>query len=146
MELSNVLDDPYNPRRKQELGHRVPCFEMSFGKTSGCGKLLRAFTTTPIWKHFGGTRLIAVPNGNNVKDWTIRSAIIYIRLVGYDNHSEIGKTSVCNEGLTTLNMLKVRSAPLGNLWDFIGDEYAHAPECISRNRTKTSGGNPLSND
>ena len=58
-----------------------------FATFSNCGKLLRAFTTTLIWKHIRGTRLIAEcdllrrcttrkswasPNGNNVKDWTIR--------------------------------------------------------------------------
>ena len=36
------------------------------------GELLRALTTTPKWKLLGGTRLIAVPNGNKVRDWTIR--------------------------------------------------------------------------
>ena len=37
------------------------------------GNHLRAFTTTCHWKQFQGTRLIAEPNGNNVKDWAIRS-------------------------------------------------------------------------
>jgi len=36
------------------------------------GKLLRALTTTFVRKLAKGTRLIAEPNGNNVKDWTIR--------------------------------------------------------------------------
>ena len=36
------------------------------------GELLRALTTTFTWKLVKGTRLIAEPNGNNVKDWTIR--------------------------------------------------------------------------
>jgi hypothetical protein len=36
------------------------------------GKSLRAFTTTLNWKLLRGTRLIAVPNGKNVKDWVIR--------------------------------------------------------------------------
>lgn len=30
------------------------------------GNPLRAQTTTSTWKHIGGTRLIAVPNGKNV--------------------------------------------------------------------------------
>lgn len=37
------------------------------------GDTLRAFTTTFIWKHLKGTRLIAEPNGKKVKDWAIRS-------------------------------------------------------------------------
>ena len=37
------------------------------------GKALRAFTTTSVSKVSGGTRLIAGSNGNNVKDWVIRS-------------------------------------------------------------------------
>ena len=37
------------------------------------GDTLRALTTTLIWKHLRGTRLIAEPNGNKVKDWAIRS-------------------------------------------------------------------------
>jgi hypothetical protein len=36
------------------------------------GKLLRALATTFARKRVEGTRLIAEPNGNNVKDWTIR--------------------------------------------------------------------------
>jgi hypothetical protein len=40
---------------------------------SKCGKTLKTFTTTLSWKHYRGTRLITVPNGNNVKDWVIRS-------------------------------------------------------------------------
>ena len=38
-----------------------------------CEKPLRAFTTTLISKGIRGTRLIAEPNGKNVKDWAIRS-------------------------------------------------------------------------
>ena len=50
-------------------------------------------------------------------------------MVGHDNHSEIGKTSVCNEGLAILNMLKVRSAPLGNFGDFM-EMNMHLPQDI----------------
>jgi DNA-directed RNA polymerase beta' subunit len=42
------------------------------GKTPGCGNLLRALTTTLVWKLIRGTRLIVVPNGKKVKDWKIR--------------------------------------------------------------------------
>lgn len=38
-----------------------------------CGKLLRVLTTTLLRKLCKGTRSMAVPNGNNVKNWTIRS-------------------------------------------------------------------------
>lgn len=37
------------------------------------GKLLRALTTTLVLKNACGTRLNAVPNSNNVRDWTIRN-------------------------------------------------------------------------
>jgi hypothetical protein len=67
-----------SPLRQQEYIHKKNMlvkfshlFE-KFATLSNCGKLLRAFTTTLIWKHLRGTRLIAVPNGKNVKDWTIR--------------------------------------------------------------------------
>ena len=38
-------------------------------------KFLRAFTTTLLWKHFKGPRLIVVPNGKKVKDWIISSQV-----------------------------------------------------------------------
>jgi hypothetical protein len=66
-----------SPSRQQEYIHKknmlvkISLSEI-FATLSNCGKLLRAFTTTLIWKHLRGTRLIAVPNGKNVKDWTIR--------------------------------------------------------------------------
>ena len=43
------------------------------GKTVGCGDVLTASSTTPLGKLCGGTRLIAVPNGNKLEDWIIRS-------------------------------------------------------------------------
>ena len=39
---------------------------------SNCGKPLRAFTTTFIWRQIKGTRFMVEPNGKNVKDWAIR--------------------------------------------------------------------------
>ena len=39
-----------------------------FGEPAGCGDTLRASSTTPFSKEFGGTRLIAVPNGNKLED------------------------------------------------------------------------------
>lgn len=46
------------------------------GETACSGNLLRALTTTLVWKHSRGTQVIPVPNGNKVKDWTIRSVIL----------------------------------------------------------------------
>jgi hypothetical protein len=40
-----------------------------------CGKVRKILTTTPHWKQCRGTRLIADPNGNNVKIWMIRSQV-----------------------------------------------------------------------
>ena len=46
---------------------------MYIGDTAGCGKPLRAFATTPSLETTRwGTRLMAVPKGNNAEDWTIR--------------------------------------------------------------------------
>ena len=47
--------------------------EAPFGETAGSGDTLRASSTTPLSKEFGGTRLIAVPNGNKLEDWAILS-------------------------------------------------------------------------
>lgn len=44
-----------------------------YGNISCCGKLLRVLNTTSIRKLLEGTRLIVVSNGNNFKNWTIRS-------------------------------------------------------------------------
>lgn len=51
--------------------------KLFFATLSNCGKLLIAFTTTFIWKHLRGPRLIVDPNGKNVKDWIIRSQVPY---------------------------------------------------------------------
>jgi hypothetical protein len=45
----------------------------------------KVLTTTPFGKLNGGTRLIAEPNGNNVRNWAIRSVISYVR---YDKDME----------------------------------------------------------
>ena len=52
------------------------------------GKPLRAFATTLFWKHHRGTRLIAVPNGNNAKDWAIRSQAPKPVMQGHGEGSE----------------------------------------------------------
>ena len=48
---------------------------------TGCGKLLRALSTTLNWKLLRGTQLIAVPNGNKDRDWTIRSGIPNLAMI-----------------------------------------------------------------
>lgn len=53
--------------------------EKSFATTSNCGKFLTALATIFAWKHTKRTRLIVDPNGNNAKDWIIRSQASYCR-------------------------------------------------------------------
>ena len=86
-------------------------------ETPCCGKPLRAFTTTSRWKHCEGTRLIAESNGNNVKDWAIRSVTSYCRLVDYGRHSETERVLVSYEELAILSLLKIQSTLFGNLED-----------------------------
>ena len=57
------------------------------------------------------------PNGNNVKDWVIRSATTCCRLADYGGHSETERVSVNNEGLAIPSLLKIQSGSLGNQWD-----------------------------
>ena len=52
------------------------------------GNPLRAFATTLFRKLYRGTRLIAVPNGNNAKDWAIRSQAPKPVTQGYGEGSE----------------------------------------------------------
>jgi hypothetical protein len=75
------------------------------GNTTGCGNVLRALSTTPIWKHLGGTRLIAVPNGNNDRDWIIRSRMPKLVMMRawhlFRDRKVVGLSNLisCNEGL-----------------------------------------------
>jgi len=46
-----------------------------------CWKFLRVFATTSFWKQIEGTRLIAEPNGNNVKNWIISSHVPNLAMV-----------------------------------------------------------------
>jgi len=64
-------------------------------------------------------------NGNNVKDWVIRSVTTCCRLADYGGHSETERVSVNNEGLAIPSLLKIQSGPLGNLWEqpFDGDRH-----------------------
>ena len=72
---------------------------------TGCGNLLRALSTTLIWKHLRGTRLIVVPNGKKDKDWTIRSGIPNLAMIRvwylFRERKVVGlsKLITCNEGL-----------------------------------------------
>ena len=45
------------------------------------GKLLRVFTTTFFWKHLKGPQLTTVPNGKNVKNWTIRNQAPNVKIM-----------------------------------------------------------------
>jgi len=61
--INRTIGLKINNSRKIPLGNISKLF----------GKPLRAFATTLVGKPSKGTRLIAVPNGNNAKDWAIRS-------------------------------------------------------------------------
>ena len=65
-----------------------------------------------------------------------QSAVLLTKsvMIGYVRHSETERVWVSNDGLTSLNLLKIQSGPLGNLGVF-GDEFAHASRCGGRNRT-----------
>ena len=64
----------WTPRRKRGgVKSVLPPSPAILGETAGCGDFLRASSTTPFSKESGGTRSIAVPNGNKLEDWAIRS-------------------------------------------------------------------------
>jgi hypothetical protein len=66
------------------------------------GEALRALTTTLYSKDYKGTRLIAVPNGKNVRDWVIRKLTTYGRYcLVYGRVSETERVWVNNEGFKT---------------------------------------------
>ena len=55
---------------------------------------------------------MAVPNGNNAMNWTIRQLIIYVRHGnGYDEAPTTELMSVQNDSLTNSIGLKIQSAP-----------------------------------
>ena len=62
-----------------------------------------------------GTRLMAVPNGNNVKNWAIRRREPKSVMAGYGSVSTIAKRWVSDDGLANRSLLKVRSSPLWKL-------------------------------
>jgi hypothetical protein len=63
----------------------------------GCGKLLRASTTTPAWKHAMGTQGNDLVHSKNVEDWTIRRRVPKSVMIGYGTVSETAKVSVFDE-------------------------------------------------
>lgn len=83
---------------------------------SNCGNILRAFATTPLEKSDGGTRLIAVPNGNNAKDWTIRSQAPK----GIKPKEKVQRLNGCGSSLQQEG-LRYSPATLETWW-IIGDE------------------------
>jgi hypothetical protein len=80
----------------------------------GCGKFLRASTTTSIWKHIARTQGNDLVYGNSVEDWIIRRREPKSVMIGYGSVSETAKVSVFYEGLINLRMLKVQSDLIGN--------------------------------
>ena len=52
-------------------------------------------------------------------------------MIGYDRRSETERVLVSYDSLINLNLLKIQSDPLGNLWDTSGDEMnMHMPQNI----------------
>ena len=89
----------------------------------GCGKFLRASSTT-IWRETARyTRGNDLEHGKNDEDWIIRRRVpkaamsdsmnriplLTERVIGNGTVSETAKVSVFNEGLINLRMLKVQS-------------------------------------
>jgi hypothetical protein len=93
-------------------------------ETPCSGKPLRALTTTLFGKPYKGSRLTTVPYSNNVKDWAIRSVLSKSDMTGYERPSTTERVLVDDEDLVNLSLLKIQSAPLGNLGDqaFDGDK------------------------
>ena len=59
---------------------------------------------------------MAVPNGNNAKDWVIRRRLPKPDMAGHGSVSTIAKRWVDNDGLANRSLLKVRSSPHRKLW------------------------------
>jgi len=76
-----------------------------------------------------GTRLIAEPNGKNMKDWAIRSQVPNLVMVEYGKGSESRCSRVSNDGLANRMMLKVYSVPFGNIGGFM-EMNMHMPQNI----------------
>jgi len=55
---------------------------------------------------------MAVPNGNNARNWAIRQLIVYVRHGnGYDEAPTTERASVPNDSLTNSMELKIQSNP-----------------------------------
>jgi len=80
----------------------------------GCGKFLRASSTTRSLETMSDTRGNDLEHGKNDEDWIIRRRVSKPVRIGYGTVSETAKVSVFNEGLIRLRMLKVQSVPLRN--------------------------------
>ena len=71
------------------------------------GKFLRVFTTTPMRKRAGGTRLTAEPNGNKVKNWITRSHAPKLAMIEHGEGSTTKRQWFINEGLINLIWNKI---------------------------------------
>ena len=83
------------------------------------GSPSRVFTTILLWKHFKRTRLIVVSNGNNVKNWVIRSQAPKLVMIEHGEGSTSRRLWVSNEGLINLMRLKVYSGLTRNGKEFV---------------------------
>ena len=79
-------------------------------RQSRSGNFLRALTTTLYWKLYKGPRLIAVPNGKNVKNWIIRLPVSKSVMIGYDAVSETERVLTLNEVLIKQRGFMVQSS------------------------------------
>jgi hypothetical protein len=75
----------------------------------GCGKFLRASSTTIRLETVGYTRGNDLEHSKNDEDWIIRRRVPKAVMIGNGTVSETAKVSVFNEGLINLRMLKVQS-------------------------------------
>ena len=75
----------------------------------GCGKFLRASSTTIRLETVGYTRGNNLEHGKNDEDWIIRRRVPKPVMIGHGTVSETAKVSVSVEGLISPRMLKVQS-------------------------------------
>lgn len=78
----------------------------------GCGKFLRASSTTIRLETVGYTRGNNLEHGKNDEDWIIRRRVPKPVMIGHGTVSETAKVSVSVEGLISPRMLKVQSVLL----------------------------------
>jgi len=77
-------------------------------------ELPKALPTTSYGKLYEGTRLTAVPNGNNGKDvqWAIRRREAKPTMIGHASVSTTERVWVSYEGLINRSLLKIQSTPI----------------------------------